>query len=143
MLDTILGSATAMRVFLHLHHYGKTYASAIAKDFQLSVSQVQKQLDRYERAGILISEKIGSTRIYRYNLKCFLTPTFMAMIKSFYDALPDEDRKTLLEVRRRPRRAGKKIIMVVKKSAGPGRQQNQINSDISITGMVRNESDAD
>ncbi len=114
MLDTILGSPTAMRVFLHLHHYEKTYASAIAHDFEISVSQVQKQLERYERAGILVSERLGTTRIYQYNLKNFLTRPFMELVKSFYDALPNEEKKRFLEIRRRPRKPGKKVNVSVK-----------------------------
>jgi DNA-binding transcriptional ArsR family regulator len=114
MLDTILGSPTAMRVFLHLHHYGKTYASAIAHDFEISVSQVQKQLERYERAGILVSEKLGNTRIYQYNLKNFLTRPFMELIKHFYDALPSEEKNKFLQIRRRPRKPGKKVKVSVK-----------------------------
>lgn len=120
MLDQILGSPTAMRAFLHLHHYGKTYASAVAKDFQIPVSQVQKQLERFEQAGILVSEKIGVTRIYRYNLKHFMARPFMELIKSFYDALPEEDKRKFLEVRRRSRKVGKKVILAVQDASTKG-----------------------
>ena len=97
-------------------------------DTNARLAQVQKQLDRYERAGILVSEKIGATRLYRYNLKCFLTQPFMELIKSFYEALPDEDRKKLLEVRRRPRRAGKKVLLKLK----PGDAGNSALSQESV-----------
>lgn len=66
MLDKILGSKTAQKIFLHLFHYGETYPSAVAKDFQISLGQVQRQFDRFEEAGIIISKLSGRTRIYQF-----------------------------------------------------------------------------
>ena len=36
MLDQILGSKTAQKIFLRLFHYGETDSSAVAKDFRIS-----------------------------------------------------------------------------------------------------------
>lgn len=99
-----------MMVFLHLHHHGRTYASAISKDFEISLSQIQRQLDRFERAGLLVSEKIGKTRLYQFNLKFAPTQPFMELVKIGYDALSADEKLKLFRVRRRPRRPGKPVI---------------------------------
>lgn len=110
MLSEILGSQTAEKIFLHLHHYGETYASAIARDFEISVGQVQRQLDRYENTGILISRKLGKTRVYIYNLKHPLTRPFQELVKRVYDSIPQQEKTALFMVRRRPRAKNKPIL---------------------------------
>ena len=69
MLDKLLGSKTAQKIFLHLYHYGESYPSAVAKDFKISLGQVQRQFDRFEDAGIIISKLSGRTRMYQFNKK--------------------------------------------------------------------------
>lgn len=110
MLDEILGSHTAMMMFLHLQHHGKTYASAVARDFQISLSQIQRQLERFEKAGILVSEKIGKTRVYSYNLKFAATKPFMELVRLSYESLSIAEKAKLFQVRRRPRRPGKPVL---------------------------------
>lgn len=110
MLEDIFGSRTAMMIFLHLQHYGKTYGSAIARDFKISLSQIQRQLDRFERAGILVSEKIGKTRVYQYNLKFAATKPFMELVRLSYESLSATEKAQLFQTRRRPRRPGKPVI---------------------------------
>ncbi len=41
-----------MKIMLHLIHYGEIYPSAVAKDYQMSLSAVQKQFERFEEAGV-------------------------------------------------------------------------------------------
>jgi hypothetical protein len=110
MLDQILGSETAQKIFLHLYHYGESYPSAVAKDFNMSLGQIQRQFERFENAGILISKLSGKTRIYQFNKKFSLTAPFMEMVKRVYDSLPLEEKEILFPTRRAPRRAGKPII---------------------------------
>lgn len=110
MLDIILGSSTAQKLFLHLYHHGETYPSAVAKDFQMSLGQVQRQFDRFEEAGIIISKLAGKTRIYQFNKKNVLTSTFIELVKKVYDSIPSKQKETMFNVRRRPRRRGKPVI---------------------------------
>lgn len=110
MLDQILGSATAQKIFLHLFHHGETYPSAVAKDFNVSLGQVQRQFDRFENAGILISKLSGRTRVYQFNKKNSLVSPFMEMVKRVYESLPLEEKEQIFSTRRRPRRAGKPVI---------------------------------
>ncbi len=110
MLDQILGSETAQKIFLHLFHHGESYPSAVAKDFKITLGQVQRQFDRFERAGILISKLSGKTRVYQFNKKNPLTSPFMELVKRVYDSIPLEEKQLIFNTRRRPRRAGKPVI---------------------------------
>ena len=107
MLDKILGSDTAMKIMLHLIHYGEIYPSAVAKDYQISLSAVQKQFARFEEAGILVSKLVGKTRVYFFNKKSPTVKPFMDLIKVYYDGLSLEDKERIFGERRRP---GKPVV---------------------------------
>jgi DNA-binding transcriptional ArsR family regulator len=116
MIETIFGNVTAAKIMLYLFHYGEAYASGISKDMQITLSQVQKQLDRFEEAGILVSKFMGQIRIYTFNPKLGVTKKLKDLIQVFYDAIPLEQKEKMFSVRRRPRRRGKPIISKVDKS---------------------------
>jgi DNA-binding transcriptional ArsR family regulator len=110
MLDKILGSDTAMKIMLHLVHYGEIYPSAVAKDYELSLSGVQKQFQRFEEAGILVSKLVGKSREYVFNKKSPMAKPFIDLVKVYYDGLSLEDKEQLFAARRRPRRPGKPVL---------------------------------
>jgi DNA-binding transcriptional ArsR family regulator len=110
MLNKILGSETAMKIMLHLIHYGEIYPSAVAKDYNLALSGVQKQFQRFEEAGILVSKLVGKSRIYLFNKKSPVVKPFIELIKVYYDGLSLEDKEQLFSARRRPRRPGKPVL---------------------------------
>lgn len=99
-----------MKIMLHLIHYGEIYPSAVAKDYQISLSAVQKQFERFEESGILVSKLVGNTRVYFFNKKSPTTKPFMDLIKVYYDGLSLEDKEKIFATRRRPRRPGKPVI---------------------------------
>ncbi len=113
MLSKILGSETAAKIMLHLCHYGEIYPSAVAKDYRMSQSAVQKQFERFENAGILVSKLVGKTRIYFFNKKFPPTTPFMELVKIYYESLSLEDKEKIFATRRRPRRPGKPVIRKV------------------------------
>jgi DNA-binding transcriptional ArsR family regulator len=110
MLDKILGSETAMKIMLHLTHYGEIYPTAVARDYEISVNGVQKQFQRYEDAGILVSKLVGKSRVYMFNKKSPVVKPFMELIKVYYDSLSIDDKQEIFASRRRPRRPGKPVI---------------------------------
>ena len=68
MLEGIFGNASAEKVLLYLEQYEEGYATAIARTFDgLSLNMAQRQLDRFERAGALVSSHQGRTRLYTWN----------------------------------------------------------------------------
>ncbi len=110
MLEKILGSATAMKIMLHLIHYGEIYPSAVAGDYKISLSAVQKQFERFEEAGVLVSKLVGRTRVYFFNKKFPVTRPFIDLIKVYYDGLSLQDKEKIFATRRRPRRKGKPVL---------------------------------
>ena len=114
MIETIFGNATAAKVMLYLFHYGEAYTTGIAQDMGMARSQVQKQLDRFEAGGVLVSKLMGKVRIYSFNPKLGVTKKIKELIQVFYDAMPLEEKEKLFNVRRRPRRKGKPVMTKVK-----------------------------
>lgn len=94
----------------HVMHHGEIYARGIATDSQFALSAIQKQFDRFENNGILVSKKMGTVRIYSVNKKSPVSNAFFAMVKIFYQGLSLEDKERLFATRRRPRRKGKPVI---------------------------------
>ena len=80
------------------------------KDYQISLSGVQKQFERFEEAGILVSKLVGKTRVYFFNKKSPTVKPFMDFIKIYYDGLSLEDKEKIFVERRRPRRPGKPVL---------------------------------
>lgn len=109
MLEDILGKA-AQKILLHLYHYGETYASAVSRDLSTSLGQVQRQLDRLENAGVLVSKRSGKTRVYTFNPKSPYTKSLQEMVRITYDSIPLKEREKLFSERRRPRRRGKPVL---------------------------------
>jgi len=110
MLDKILGSEVAMKIMFHLVHYNEIYPSAVAKDYKIALSAVQKQFSRFEEAGILVSKLVGKTRIYTFNRKSKVAKAFFELIKLYYEGLSLSDKEKIFAERRRPRRPGKPVV---------------------------------
>jgi DNA-binding transcriptional ArsR family regulator len=109
-LEVILGGRTAAMVMLALYHYGEVYPSGVARDLDLTQSAVQRQLERFESAGILVSKLTGKTRVYRFNPKHPATGRMKELVGVFYEGMALEERAELFSVRRRPRQKGKPVI---------------------------------
>ena len=88
MIETIFGNRTAAKMMLYLFHYGEAYASGLARDMGITLSQVQKQFDKFEAAGILVSKKSGTIRIYQFNPKLGIVKKLKAFVGEFYKAMP-------------------------------------------------------
>lgn len=110
MLEAIFGNQTAAKLMLYLFHYGEAYANGVSKDMDITLSQVQKQLDKFEIAGILVSKKLGTTRLYSFNPKLGVVKKIKELIEVFYESIPLTDREKMFSERRRPRRRGKPVI---------------------------------
>ena len=96
---------------MYLFHYGEAYANGLARDMKITLSQVQKQLDKFEAAGILVSKKMGTVRIYTFNPKLsFVSNKIKDLVGVFYHSMSLEDREVMFHERRRPRRKGKPVI---------------------------------
>lgn len=103
----LFGSRAAYQVLMYLENYERGYASGIAKTFGMSVSQVQNQLKKFELAGLLVSRKEGSARVYYFN-RSPVTDGLRTFLRMMLDMLPRSAIREYYRERRRPRRYGKR-----------------------------------
>jgi len=110
MLEGIFGNASAEKVLLYLARYGQGYATAIANNFDgLNLRMAQNQLERFERAGVLMSTLEGRTRMYRWNPRYPFKAELQALLERALEALPESERARYFAGRTRPRAPGKPL----------------------------------
>ena len=109
MLTPLFGSENSERVLLFLLKRKSGYAREIARFFDTSLYGIQQQLDKLERGGILVSRKIGKTRVYEYNPRYPFLPELTALLEKVFSFYPEETREKLEMNRRRPRKKGKPL----------------------------------
>jgi hypothetical protein len=110
MLEGIFGNATAEKVLLYLEQFEEGYALGIAKAFDdLPVSMVQRQLQRLEAAGVLVSRLQGRTRVFTWNPRFAFETELRALLRKAIGRLPAAERERYFTARRRPRRSGKPL----------------------------------
>ena len=107
MWTGIFGNSTAEKTLLYLECYEEGYSLAIAQTFGLPVSQIQRQILRFEAAGILVSQKKGRTRIFQWNPRCYFLKELRMTLARILEFLPREEQKKYFLQRTRPRRTGK------------------------------------
>lgn len=110
MLEMLTGSQSARQVLLDLFHHGENHASGIARDFNVAVTPIRAQLDRLEKAGLLVSKEIGRARLYRFNPKSPYTRPLKEVVRIEYESIPVTERQRIFSIRRRPRRKGKPVV---------------------------------
>lgn len=108
-LGEMFGSRAAESVLLHLYHYGETYGRAVSSDFLISLDSVQRNLDKFERSGVLVSKKQGRTLIYSWNPRSRLATKLRELVEIVYDNMSLEVRQVKFAIRRRPRSKDKPI----------------------------------
>ena len=109
ILSGLFGNETAAKVLLYIQCYGSAYPRAISETFELSISQVQRQLERLEHEGTLASRLIGKTRVYEWNPRCFYRKEIESLLQKALDRLPESIQEKYFRERIRPRRQGKPL----------------------------------
>jgi hypothetical protein len=110
MLEGIFGNKTAERILLHIYHYGEIHGSAIAQDYKTALNPIKGQLDRFERASVLVSKVVGRSRVYSFNPKSSLVGPVKQLVRILYESIPLKERERIFASRRRPRRKGKPVL---------------------------------
>ncbi len=109
MLEPLFGSTHREQVLLYLIARDEGYAREIARFFGAHLDPVQKQLERLEAGGVLVSRAAGRTVLYSFNPRYPFATELRALLQRTLAFLPDEYRDRLLLNRRRPRRHGKPL----------------------------------
>jgi DNA-binding MarR family transcriptional regulator len=109
VLEVLVGSEGAERTLLFIEARESGYAREISDLYGISLSVVQKHLYRMEAGGLLVSETVGRTRVFRFNPRFPFLPETRALLRAVLMRLPASLREQLLMNRRRPRRTGKPL----------------------------------
>lgn len=109
MLAPLLGSKGSEKVLIFIAARGEGYAREISQFFDLDISTIQNQLDKFELGGILASTTKGRTRLYTLNPRYPFLKELKQLLDKALSFYPEVEREKLLMQRRRPRRRGKPI----------------------------------
>lgn len=110
VLGEVLGGSAAEAVLLHIYHYGESYGRAISSDFNITLFSVQRQLDKFEKAGVLVCKKQGKTLVFTWNAKSRFAKRMKDLVDVVYEGMSLEERERRFPVRRRPRSTDKPIV---------------------------------
>ena len=81
MLQTILGSESREHILTFLASNGEGYATEISRFSDLDLYAVQKQLEKFETDGLLISRTVGRQRVYAFNPEYPLLKELVSLIE--------------------------------------------------------------
>jgi hypothetical protein len=95
-LQTIFGSMSSAGVLAFLAAYRRGYASEMARFIDMDLFAVQKQLEKFEGEGFLVSRIEGRTRIYTFNMEHPLHKELISLIKKAVSLHPKGKTATLL-----------------------------------------------
>lgn len=109
MLEALLGSENRERVLVFILGRDRGYATEIANFYGTDLYGVQRQLDRLEAGGILVSHAVGRTRIYEFNPRYPFLKELKCLLEKALAFYPEDFQQELLMNRRRPRRRGKPL----------------------------------
>ena len=96
MLEPVLGSASSERALIFILARGKGYATEIARFFATDLSPIQKQLDKLELGGVLVSHTAGRTRLYELNPRYPFLKELKDLLEKALSFYPEEERDSLL-----------------------------------------------
>jgi len=107
-LGSPFGSVTRSRALMALILLGASYQRELSRLLGTSPSVVQKALSSLERDGLVSGRMMGRTRSYSLNPRFFARTELDAFLRRLAAADADLQTRTA-ELRRRPRRAGKRL----------------------------------
>lgn len=109
MLEAIVGNSSAEKVLLFMAARKSGYAREIATIFKTDVTPIKNQLERMERDGMLVFERVGRTKVYIFNPRFLFVDEVTGLGEKALNYLPSNLKEQLMDNRRRPRRDGKPL----------------------------------
>lgn len=102
MLTPLLGSENSERVLIFILARESGYAREISHFFDTNLYAIQKQLDKLEVGGILVSKTVGRTRLFQFNPRYPFLEELKSLLTKALSFYPESVREQLLMNRRRP-----------------------------------------
>ena len=109
MLEGLFGSKNRERVLQYILANSQGYAKEIADFYASSVDPIQKQLERLELDGVLVSQKVGRTRLFMFSPRYAFKDELIALLEKARTYYSQDEQERLTMQRKRPRRTGKPL----------------------------------
>ena len=109
MLTTLFGTQNSERALIFLLARNEGYAREIAQFFDTNLYAIQRQLDKLEAGGVLVSRTAGRTRLYQFNPRYPFLNELKQLLEKAFSFYPEDVRENLVMNRRRPRKRGKPL----------------------------------
>ena len=109
MIKSIVGSESCEEVLIFLTARDEGYAKEIADFYGSKLYAIQKQLKKLDDANVLVSKKVGRTRLYQFNPRYPFVKELKVFLEKVLSYYPDDMQERLLMNRRRPRKSGKPL----------------------------------
>jgi hypothetical protein len=109
MLEPIFGSRCREQVLQFILAFESGYATQIKTFYGIGLDPVQKQLEKLEVGGILVSKNIGKTIVYSFNPRYAFLDELKALLLKAREFYKPELIEQLTISRKRPRRKGKPL----------------------------------
>lgn len=109
MLEPILRSKSSEQALIFLVARETGYATEIARFFDADLYAIQKQLERLEESDVLVSSKVGRTRVFQFNPRYPFLDELKSLLEKSLSYYPKNIQEELLLNRRRPRKKDKPL----------------------------------
>lgn len=106
-MDTLFGSGLRTEALIAVGRLSRTYPSEIARVLGRRLNEVQRAVASLERAGAVVSKRVGGTRIVELNPRFWARDELYKLLLRMSE-LPTYE-KYWAKLRRRPRGIGKPI----------------------------------
>jgi DNA-binding transcriptional ArsR family regulator len=82
MLESLITSKTRIKILLKffLNSKNTAYLRSLEPDFGESTNAIRQELNRFEKAGLLLAEQEGNKKMYRVNTKHPLFPDIRSLL---------------------------------------------------------------
>ena len=105
----LLGTENSERVLIFLLTRSEGYAREIAQLFDTNLYAIQRQLEKLEAGGVLVSRTAGRTRLYQLNPRYPFLNELRQLLEKAFSFYPEDVRESLIMNRRRPRKRDKPL----------------------------------
>jgi DNA-binding transcriptional ArsR family regulator len=93
MAETVMGDGAIERILFAIESYGYISLAMLSKLFNAPINEFNQHLKRLENFGILVSEKGGYIRIYKFNYKYPFLRELRALVKRSIKFLPEKEKQ--------------------------------------------------
>ena len=94
-LVALVGCETAANLLLYIFHQGEAHVRGASRGLNIASNSIQKQLEKFERAGVLSCRMVESTRVYSFNQQHPATTRLKDLLRMFYKGLTAEEHRRL------------------------------------------------